>query len=153
MIISPARLARWNSLPTGSTSTKGASHSAVSSWKPKEKSKQIKIGCAIMRTLGVEESKVRQAGAWAAEKVGRARLMIAGDELDSLGLVLTLEGLIMGIAGKKLLWRALAAANLPQLNGYDFEELQRRAQEQIERIEAERMRAVHKVFTGTDRSQ
>ena len=106
-----------------------------------------------MRFLGVEESKVRQAGAWAAEKVGRARLMIAGDELDSLGLVLTLEGLIMGIAGKKLLWRALAAANLPQLNGYDFEELQRRAQEQIERIEDERMRAVHKVFTGTDRSQ
>ena len=107
----------------------------------------------VMRFLGVEESKVRQAGAWAAEKVGRARLMIAGNEPDSLGLVLTLEGLIMGIAGKKLLWRALAAAKLPQLNGYDFEELQRRAQEQIERIEAERMRAVHKVFTGTDRSQ
>src|SRR5947199_6835451 len=107
----------------------------------------------VMRTLGVEESKIRQAGAWAAEKVGRARLMIAGDEQGSLGLVLTLEGLIMGIAGKKLLWRALAAANLPQLNGYDFEELQRRAQEQIERIEDERMRSVHKVFTGTDRSQ
>src|SRR5881398_4110244 len=107
----------------------------------------------VMRILGVEESKVRQAGAWAAEKVGRARLMIAGDEQGSLGLVLTLEGLIMGIAGKKLLWRALAAAKLPQLNGYDFEELQRRAQEQIERIEAERMRAVHKMFTGADRSQ
>ena len=34
----------------------------------------------IMRTLGVEESKMRKAGAWAAEKVGRARLIIAGDE-------------------------------------------------------------------------
>jgi hypothetical protein len=107
----------------------------------------------VMRSVGVEESKVRKAGAWAAEKVGRARLMIAGDEPNSLGLVLTLEGLMMGIAGKKLLWRALAAAKLPRLNGYDFEELQRRAQEQIERIEAERMRAVHKVFTGADRSQ
>ena len=79
--------------------------------------------------------------------------MIERDEPGSLGLGLTLEGLIMGIAGKKLLWRALAAAKLPQLNGYDFEELQRRAREQIERIEAERMRAVHKLFTGTDRSQ
>ena len=58
----------------------------------------------IMRTLGVEESKVRKAGAWAAEKVGRARLIIAGDEPGSLGLVLTLEGLIMGVTGKKLLW-------------------------------------------------
>src|SRR5205085_7709541 len=54
----------------------------------------------VMRTLGVEESKVRQAGAWAAEKVGRARLIIAGDEQGSLGLVLTLEGLIMGVTGR-----------------------------------------------------
>jgi hypothetical protein len=107
----------------------------------------------LMRSLRLEESNLRQAGAWVAEKVGRARLMIAGDEPDSLGLVLTLEGLIMGIGGKQLLWRALAAAKMPQLNGYDFEELQRRAQEQIERIEGERMRAVHKVFTGTDRSK
>src|SRR5215468_9376183 len=53
----------------------------------------------VMRTLGVEESKVRKAGAWAAEKVGRARLMIAGDEPGNLGLVFTLEGLIMGVTG------------------------------------------------------
>ena len=51
---------------------------------------------------------MRQAGAWVAEKVGRARLIIAGDEPGSLGLVLTLEGLIIGVTGKKLLWRALA---------------------------------------------
>ena len=82
----------------------------------------------VMRSLGVEESKLRQAGAWAAEKVGRARLMIAGDEPGSLGLVLTLEGLVMGVTGKKLLWGTLAAAKLPRLNGYDFEELQRHAE-------------------------
>ena len=101
----------------------------------------------VMRTLGVEESKVRQAGAWAAEKVGRARLMIAGDEQGSLGLVLTLEGLIMGVTGKKLLWRALSAAKLQRLNGYDFEELQRRAEQQVERIEAERIRAVSQAYS------
>ncbi len=56
----------------------------------------------VMRSVGVEESKLRQAGAWAAEKIGRARLMMAGDEPGSLGLVLTLEGLIMGITGKKM---------------------------------------------------
>ena len=100
----------------------------------------------VMRTLGVEESKVRQAGAWAAEKVGRARLMIAGDEQGSLGLVLTLEGLIMGVTGKKLLWRALAAAKLPGLNSYNSEELQRRADQQIERLEAERIGAASQAF-------
>ena len=107
----------------------------------------------VMRTLGVEESKVRQAGAWVAEKVGRARLVIAGDEAGSLGLVLTLEGLIMGVTGKKLLWRALAAAKLPELNGYNFEELQRRAEQQVERIEAERISAVRQAFAGAIRSK
>jgi len=63
-----------------------------------------------MRTIGVEESKVRKAGAWAAEKLGRVRLIIAGDEPGSLGLVLTLEGLIMGVTGKRLMWASLAAA-------------------------------------------
>ncbi len=103
----------------------------------------------VMRSLDVGESKVRKAGAWAAEKIGRARLMIAGGEPSGLGLVLTLEGLIMGVTGKKLMWRALAAANLPQLNGYDFEQLQCRAEQQIERIEDERTRAVLQAFADT----
>ena len=57
------------------------------------------------------------------------------------------------VTGKKLLWRALAAANLPQLNDYDFEELQRHAGQQIERIEAERVWAVREAFAGTIGSQ
>ena len=72
--------------------------------------------------------------------------MIAGDEQGSLGLVLTLEGLIMGVTGKKLMWRALAAAKLPRLNSYNFEQLQRRAEQQVERIEAERLRAISQAF-------
>jgi hypothetical protein len=76
-------------------------------------------------------------------------LIVAGDEQGSLGLVLTLEGLIMGVTGKKLLWRAVAAAKLPRLKGYNFEELQRRAEQQIERIEAERMRTVSQAFAET----
>jgi hypothetical protein len=50
------------------------------------------------------------------------------------------------VTGKKLMWVALAAANLPRLNSYNFEELQRRAEQQIERIEAERVRAVSQAF-------
>jgi len=100
----------------------------------------------LMRRLGVKESKARQAGAWAAEKLGLARFVIAGDESGGLGLVLVLEGLIMGITGKQLLWRALAAANLPKAQGFDFKELQRRAEEQIQRTEAERVRAAERAF-------
>ena len=99
----------------------------------------------LMRSLGIEESNVRRAGAWVAEKIGRARIMVAGDEPDGLGLVLTLEALVIGITGKKLLWRALAA-NLQKVEGFDFEELQRRAEQQIERVEIERIRAVRRAF-------
>ena len=102
----------------------------------------------LMRCLGVEESKVRQAGAWAAEKLGLARIVIAGDEPGGLGLVLALEGLIMGITGKQLLWRTLGAANLPNVEAFDFKELQRRAEEQIERTEAERIRAAQQAFAN-----
>jgi hypothetical protein len=74
-------------------------------------------------------------------------LIVAGNEPGSLGLVLTLEGLIMGVTGKKLMWGSLAAAKLPGLNTYNFEQLQRRAEQQIERIEAERISAARQAFT------
>jgi len=100
----------------------------------------------VMRALGVEESKVRKVTAWAAEKVGRARLIVAGDEPDSLGLVLTLEGLIMGVTGKKMLWITLAAAKLPALSSHDLEQLQDQAEQQLERIETERISAIRQTF-------
>ena len=103
----------------------------------------------LMHRLAIDESNLRKAGAWAAEKAGRVRLTIAGYEPGSLGLVLILEGLIMGVTGKKLLWRALATRNLPQLSGYDFKKLERRAEQQIERIEVERIRAAQQAFAGT----
>ena len=106
----------------------------------------------VMTSLGIKESSLRKAGAWAAEKVGRARLIIAGDEAGGQGLVLIFEALIMGVFGKKLLWRALASANLPQLSGHDFKELQRRAEQQIERLETERIRVVPETFADTTAS-
>jgi len=53
----------------------------------------------------------------------------------------------MGVTGKKLMWRALAAAKMPRLNSYNFEQLQRRAEQQAERIEAERIQAVSQAFS------
>jgi hypothetical protein len=64
-----------------------------------------------------------------------------------LGLLLALETLVIGITGKKLLWRALAAADLPQLQEFDFAKLTRRAEEQIDRVEAERIRAAQQALS------
>ena len=54
----------------------------------------------------------------------------------------------MGISEKKLLWRSLAVAKVPNTSKWDFEQLQRRAEDQIERVEAERIRAAQRAFAG-----
>ena len=51
------------------------------------------------------------------------------------------------------MWRALAAAKSPRLNTFNFEEQQRRAEQQVERIEAERISAVRQAFAGAIRSK
>ena len=107
----------------------------------------------VMRLLAVEESKMRKAGAWAAEKVGRARLIVGGDKPDGLGLVLTLEGLIMGVIGKKMLWETLASTKLQRLDSYNFEQLQRRAEQQVDRLQTERISAIRQAFEGTGSSK
>jgi hypothetical protein len=102
----------------------------------------------LMHTLGTKESSIRRAGAWVAEKFSRAGLAIAGDEVGALDLLLALETLEMGISGKKLLWRALAAVDIPRTGNIDFAELEQRAEEQIARVELERMRAAREAFSG-----
>ena len=102
----------------------------------------------LMRALGTKESSIRPAGAWVAEKFSRARFAIAGDEIGGLGLVLTLETLVMGITGKKLLWRTLAASELPRTGNIDFAEMEQRAEQQVARVELERIRAAREALSS-----
>lgn len=102
----------------------------------------------LITHLGIEESKLRQAGAWAGEKLSRALLALAGNEPHGLGLLLTLEGLIMGIIGKSLLWRALSAANLPKLEMFDFHNLVGRAADQMRRAQAEHVRSARRALVS-----
>ena len=99
----------------------------------------------LMRKVGAKESAVRKAGAWLAEKLGRAKL---GDAHDSAELLQALEGLALGITGKRLLWRSLQtiSANFPELQGTDFSVLENRAQEQFGRIEDLRLQMTREAF-------
>ena len=80
-----------------------------------------------------------------AEKFGRAKL---GDADDSAELLEALEGLALGITGKRLLWRSLAtiSANFPELQGTNFNVLEERAQDQFSRVEDLRMDMTREAF-------
>ncbi len=102
----------------------------------------------LMAALDFEESSVRNAGAWMAEKFGRAKLGFSAGEEGRLRLLQSLESLSLGITGKQLLWRALRAvdASSAVLEQTDFDHLEKRAQEQLERVEGKRLEAARAVF-------
>ena len=99
----------------------------------------------LIRKLGAEESAIRKAGAWVAEKFSRIKI---GDVDDSASLLQALEALALGITGKRLLWRSLGtiAQNFAPLQGTDFGELEKRAQDQFEQVETLRLEMAREAF-------
>jgi hypothetical protein len=104
----------------------------------------------LMAKLGVTESAVRKAGAWLAEKLSRSKIELGEGDI---GIFLALEALIIGITGKRSLWRALEAASrmIPGLARLDYSGLEKRAIEQCERVEARRLEIAREVFARSQR--
>jgi hypothetical protein len=102
----------------------------------------------LIQKLGAEESAVRKAGAWMAEKLSRAKIGLSESAEGEIGLLLALEALVLGITGKRSLWRALQAASrsVPQLARLDYAGLEKRAIEQCERVEAKRLETARTAF-------
>jgi hypothetical protein len=99
----------------------------------------------LIAKLGAKESALRKAAGWLSEKFGRAKI---GDADDSAELLQALEGLALGITGKKLLWHSLAAIapDFPALQGVDFSELEKRARDQFERVDRLRLEVAREAF-------
>jgi len=93
-----------------------------------------------------DEKTGRKVAAWLSEKVARLKFKAAGEDFGGLGLVQALEMLALGIRGKELLWSALANSNWPVIHNLDLAELEQRAIEQQQRVEAKRIEAVRAAF-------
>jgi len=102
----------------------------------------------LIAKLGLKESAVRKAGAWIAEKFSRPKIDLEADSKSELGLFLALEALVLGITGKRSLWRALDAVSrvVPALARLDYSGLEKRAIDQCERVEARRLEIARSVF-------
>ncbi len=97
----------------------------------------------LMSSLQIDESKVRKVSAWLTEKFTEIKLRVDDPAHGALRLLQALEVLTLGIEGKKLLWRALAAAaeQTDSLRVLNYDRLQERAEEQQRNVEAVRLEA------------
>jgi hypothetical protein len=102
----------------------------------------------LIDKLDADESTVRKAGAWIAEKISRPKIQLSEAREGEMGLFLALEALALGIHGKQSLWRALAAASEARmpLRALNYAELEMRAAEQHDRVEAKRLEVAREVF-------
>lgn len=103
----------------------------------------------LMAKIGADESAVKKAGAWVAEKISRVKIRVSDSAHDQIGLLHALEALMLGITGKRALWAGLAAAaeRVPQLRQLDYAKLEERAIEQRDRVEKKRRDVAREVFS------
>lgn len=96
---------------------------------------------SLMKRLDLSESAVKKAASWLAEKASEVKLLLEGERAAELGRLQALEALALGILGKRSLWTALQTVQHTSaaLAGLDLPRLIRRAEEQYERVEAERL--------------
>lgn len=98
----------------------------------------------IMQTLGVPVRRYKAAAGWLLEKAGRAKTNGFLIRRAPLSSVLELEGLRVGVEGKRLMWQALRALEGPQSTVLDREQLDgllRRAREQAQTLEELQIKA------------
>jgi hypothetical protein len=102
----------------------------------------------VMSRVGARRSRFKPALAWSAEKVGRLKLNGQLTGYSPLSRLLELEGLTIGVTGKRALWQSLAdlAARDERLAEFDFPALVRRADAQLEGLERHRRDAAASAF-------
>jgi hypothetical protein len=93
----------------------------------------------IMAALGVREDRLKVAGGWLIEKVGRLKPNAQLTGYSPLSPLVELESLVLGIHGKLALWQALLQiAGPPPLDAPRLQQLAERAERQMTDVERHR---------------
>ena len=101
-----------------------------------------------MRTLGASTDQAKVAMGWISEKVGRLKLNGELREPSPLSPLIELEGLSMGIEGKRLLWISLLETEpiAERLGRERLQELIERAERQRDEVEVQRREAARRAL-------
>lgn len=105
----------------------------------------------LMNKLKIDQSSLRKASAWLAEKFTELKLRFDDPKAGTLLLFESLEALSLGIEGKYSLWTALSAAakQSSKLQHLDYARLQQRARDQRARVEELRIKIALTVIKPT----
>jgi hypothetical protein len=108
---------------------------------------------AIMSSLGIGPDRFKVAGAWAGEKAGRLKLNGHLTGYSPQSRVVEIEGLLIGVTGKRCLWAALrhVSAQEPRLDVEELDRLLARAERQIADLEEQRLKAVSEAVAAAQR--
>ena len=103
-----------------------------------------------MRALGVDASPIKPAVAWVAEKAGRVKLNGQVRGYSPLSRLLELEGLEVGISGKRSLWQVLdtSLGDDPRLAPFDLGALFDRAEAQLRDLREHRLAAASEALVA-----
>ena len=101
---------------------------------------------SVMDAVGARRDRLKQAAAWAGEKVGRLKLNGQLTGYSPLSKLVELEGLNLGMEGKSRLWAVLGELADPRLSSFDFPALAERAERQRSELEPFRLEAGRESF-------
>jgi hypothetical protein len=101
----------------------------------------------LMRHLKIRRDPVKPAAAWAVEKLGRLKLNGQLTGYSPLSRQMELEGLLIGIAGKEQMWRALAQTLGQKTGAFDLAQLAARAEHQREMVRELHLRAAARALS------
>jgi hypothetical protein len=102
----------------------------------------------FMRVVGASTDQAKVAFGWISEKVGRLKLNGELRDRSPLSPVVELEGLSMGIEGKRLMWLALSEVDaVAERLGRDrLQGLIDRAERQRDEVEVQRREAARRAL-------
>jgi hypothetical protein len=102
----------------------------------------------VMARLSVGQDRLKVAGGWALEKLGRLKPNGSLFSYSPLSRLVEIEGVALGVDGKLSLWQSLKVTHGDdaRLRGVDLDALIARARSQRRRLERQRQRAAQEAL-------
>jgi hypothetical protein len=101
---------------------------------------------AVMARIDVGTDRLKVAAGWVGEKAGRLKPNNRLFGYSPLSRLIELEGLALGVEGKRSLWQVLRNLNDSRLSEFDFDALLERARAQRDALQERRLAAALDAF-------